>query len=354
MRNRKLAYFAGTYQEYQDNEENVRKNKEKTAEALEKKKKHIERSIQQGLKHAKQKGDDKKLSMVASRKKKLDERFGIEKSSKGHRFKLNDAENAGYFLTLRQQIDFGTADGHVRWSFPVPAPLRHQGSLIEVENVSFSYSPNSPEILHKITLNVQLDDRIGIVGNNGGGKSTLVKLLVGQVQPNSGLITHHNQAKIGYFTQDFVNEIALVDSSSITLDYLKGKLDKGDSLYGDTISEKEIRGHFGNFGIGGEQMILPVSQLSGGQAVRIAIGLATWEHPTLLILDEITNHLDMDTIEAVIVALQDFQGAVIAVSHDQHFLEQVANKIMLVKDQNLTLLPGGVKQYVKMLRGKAN
>jgi ATPase subunit of ABC transporter with duplicated ATPase domains len=340
MRNLRLEYFSGTYREYLLNAEDVLKYKEKAAAALEKKKAHIEKSIQEGLRQAKARGDDKKLSMVASRKKKLEERFGLERSESGHRFRLND--NAGYYTgSSRKDVEIDRGDAPIRWKFPQPAELRHTGSLVEIENVTFGYDPKVP-VISNVTLNVQVGDRIGIVGANGEGKSTLIKLLVGELMPNKGTVTHHPQGKIGYFCQDFVNEIAKVDAKISTLLYLREKLP--DS------SEKDIRGHFGGFGIDGGMMQQPICHLSGGQAVRIAVGLAVFHSPILLVLDEISNHLDFDTITAVIASIKEFSGAVVLVSHDQFLIESVSEQVYLVQNRQMRLLPGGVKDYVKDLK----
>jgi ATPase subunit of ABC transporter with duplicated ATPase domains len=340
FRNKKLTYFPGKYDEYIQNQEESLKNSEKVAAALDKKRAHIEKSIQEGLKQAKQKGDDKKLQMVASRKKKLEERFGVERSASGHRFKLN-RDMVGYFLSNRSDVTIDRGDGPIRWSFPPPSKLRHDGSLVEVEQLSFHYTPGKP-ILSNITLNVQMGDRIGIVGANGDGKSTLIQLIVGKLHPVRGSVRLHPQVKIGYFSQSFVDEIASTQDSMTTLEYLKSKLPEE--------TEKEIRGHFGAFGIGGDQMSIALNALSGGQAVRVATGLAVWNHPQLLILDEPSNHLDMDSVDAVIGALKDFEGAVILVSHDQHLIQEATNTVYLMRNRHLTLLEGGVNDYVSLLQ----
>jgi ATPase subunit of ABC transporter with duplicated ATPase domains len=340
FRNKKLTYFPGKYHEYVQNQEESLKNSEKVAAALDKKRAHIEKSIQEGLKQAKQKGDDKKLQMVASRRKKLEERFGVERSASGHRFKLN-RDMIGYFESNRMGVTIDKGDAPIKWNFPTPSKLRHEGSLVEVEQVSFHYTAGKP-ILSNITLNVQMGDRIGIVGANGDGKSTLIQLIVGKLNPVKGSVRLHPQAKIGYFSQSFVDEIASFQDSLTTLEYLKSKLP------GET--EREIRGHFGGFGIGGDQMNIALNALSGGQAVRVATALAVWNHPQLLILDEPSNHLDMDSVDAVIGAVQEFEGAVILVSHDQHLIQQATNTVYLMRNQQLRLLEGGVDDYVSLLR----
>ncbi|KAJ3062102.1 hypothetical protein HK102_008878, partial [Quaeritorhiza haematococci] len=174
FRNRKLTYFTGNYDEYIEDTEEKRKRDIRRKEALDKKKAHIEKSIQEGLRKAKQSGDDKKLNMVASRKKKL-ERFGLDVNEKGHRFKLN-RDRLGFHNSVRDLVEIDMGDAALNWDIPEPEPLRHQGALLQMEDVSFSYNttqsplttssprPTSPRsgrhLLNNVTLNVEPGERI--------------------------------------------------------------------------------------------------------------------------------------------------------------------------------------------------
>ncbi|KAJ3078052.1 hypothetical protein HK102_004768, partial [Quaeritorhiza haematococci] len=316
FRNRQLTYFTGNYDEYIENTEERRKRDIRRKEALDKKKAHIEKSIQEGLRKAKQSGDDKKLNMVASRKKKL-ERFGLDVNEKGHRFKLN-RDRVGHFFSRRDQVEIDMGDAALNWDIPEPEPLRHQGALLQMEDVSFSYNttqspstrssprPTSPQagrhLLNNVTLNVEPGERIGIVGANGEGKSTLTNLIMGHLQPTLGTINHHPQARIGYFAQHHVEHLHSLSTDS-ALTYFQ-------SLH-PTTKEQDIRAHLGKFGIGGDLILQPLSSLSGGQSVRVAMAATVFEAPHFLVLDEPTNHLDMDTIEAMAEGLREFGGGVV-------------------------------------------
>ncbi|KAI8893693.1 P-loop containing nucleoside triphosphate hydrolase protein [Globomyces pollinis-pini] len=341
FRNQKLKYYVGNYTEYEKAVEDKQKHNEQLQSALDKKKAHIERSIQESLKQAKSKGDDKKLLQVASRKKKLNERFGIEKNAKGHRFKFHK-DRADSLISSRAQPELQQPDSLIKWDFPDPEPLRNQSSLIAIEGVSFGYVPNKL-VLNNISLNVPIGARIGIVGANGDGKTTLMQLMVNELIPQKGTITRHGQAKIGYFSQNHVDEIATADPMMTTLAYIQSRVPAGST-------EQAIRGHFGGFGVGEQLMKQSITTLSGGQAVRVATGLAVWNVPDLLILDEPTNHLDIDSITAVIEAINNFQGSVITVSHDQHFVEAVTNEMYMLRDQKLTVLENGISDYIKTLK----
>ena len=162
--------------------------------------------------------------------------------------------------------------------------------------------------------------------------------MVGLLSPSNGMITRLPQARIGYMSQSHVEEISKQPDYLTTLAYIQQKLpDEQEDL---------VRRHFGSFGIG-SQMNQSIKSLSGGQAVRVATGICTWLLPHLLILDEPSNHLDMDTIAAVQDALKEFTGSVIIVSHDQHFITNVTNEVYLVKDGKVGLLEGGITEYVK-------
>jgi ATPase subunit of ABC transporter with duplicated ATPase domains len=332
LRHQKLTYHVGNYTEYRENLENLRNWQTRAKDGLDRRKEHMENSIKECLKQAKEKGDDKKLQMVAQRTKKLNERFGLERDSKGFRYKKSKMEGKRKMVTVDKD------DPPIVWKFPESDSLRNANAIIEVENISFAYGTDT--ILSKCTMNVSQSSRIGIVGPNGAGKSTLVKLLMGIIQPNSGSIIHNPSARIGYLSQQTVDEIRLLDSKISALDYIKSK-------YPNEL-EKELRSHFGGFGIG-KVMNQPVVTLSGGQAVRIAIGIATYNAPHLLILDEPSNHLDMDSIEALIEAVHDYNGSTIIVSHDQYFIRETCKEIYTVFNKKVTRIES-IDEYLSMLQ----
>jgi ATPase subunit of ABC transporter with duplicated ATPase domains len=339
MRNQQLTAFDGTYQEYLDNSEEVLKSKQKVAAALEKKKAHIEKSIQNGLKQAKEHGDDKKLKMVASRRLKLNDRFGIERSEKGHRFKYH--RDIGLEKTKRLGVTFDQPDPKIQFAFPEPAALRNKDSLLKISNVWFGYQKDVT-ILKDITLNVQPGDKIAIVGSNGDGKSTLMSLIKGLIQPNKGKIVPHAEVKMGYLSQTHIDELTLAEN---TLEFLVKKLGE---------PERDIRTFFGRYGITGTLMKQDLITLSGGQKVRIAFGLCTYNCPQLLLLDEPTNHLDMDTVDALKFAISEFSGGIICVTHDRDLVETCFETVYMVRQQLLTRLENGISDYVKLLRKKSN
>ncbi|TPX32529.1 hypothetical protein SmJEL517_g04365 [Synchytrium microbalum] len=344
FRKQKLEYFEGSFEEYEKNREEKALSQQRQQDALDKKREHIEKSIQEGLKAARKSGDDKKLGMVASRQKKLDDRWGLDVNAHGHKFRLNADSNAGYGLTTRSFQALDAADPPVRWDIPSPDPLRRHGAILEIESVSFAYSPSTPTILSNVTLNIQPGQRIGMVGANGEGKTTLAKLIVGELSPTSGKISIHTEAKLGYFTQHHVDLLSKTAGRATPLSLFK------DSFPGTT--EQDGRAFLGSFGLGGNLPLQPVQTLSGGQMVRVAFALAVYKRPHLLVLDEVSNHLDMHTIQAMIDSLKAFTGAVILISHDQHFVREVSQEVYAVRNGGVARLEGGVDEYVKTVKPK--
>jgi ATP-binding cassette, subfamily F, member 3 len=165
--------------------------------------------------------------------------------------------------------------------------------------------------------------------------------MIGLLSPTKGLTTRLPQARIGYLSQSHVEEISKQPDYLTTLAYIQQKLPNEQ--------EDVLRRHFGSFGIG-SQMNQSVKSLSGGEAVRVATGICTWTQPYLLILDEPSNHLDIDTSLAVQDAINGFPGSVIVVSHDQSFIENVTKEVYLVNDSSVKLLEGGIAEYVKNVR----
>ncbi|KAH9852447.1 P-loop containing nucleoside triphosphate hydrolase protein [Lenzites betulinus] len=341
FKNQTLTYHTGNFDEYLENTEEKRKYKEKMAEALDRKKAAAEKAVQVSMSQARKAGDDKKMSQAASKQRKL-ERMGMEVNEKGHRFKLN-RDRAGFFLSTRDDVDVEKAEQAPTWSIPDPTPLRQAGAIIEVDNVSLGYGRKQPLLVEDVTLNIDQNARIAIVGANGSGKTTLVKALVGDLAPLKGKITRHLTAKIGYFTQHHVDELHQypVETSALSL------LLERDPEH----REQECFAHLGKYGIKGSIALQPLRSLSGGQMVRVAFALSTFgSSPHLLILDEPTNHLDYLTTEALIMALKEFAGAVVIVSHDQFFVSEVAEQVYAVRKKKFELLEGGMEEYVKICR----
>jgi len=325
---RTLESFKGNLTEYESEKRRQIRRLTKMSEALDKKTKHMEETIEKSVKAAKRSGDDKKLKQAASRKKKLEERSGLEIGQGGGRFKLN-RDLVGFYTSMRSAIEIPEFDPPVSITLPdQPAPLRHPGPLVSFEKVSFSYPLSKVWTLKDINLVIHPGDRIGLAGLNGSGKSTLVKLLLaaardGDLKPTRGSITLHSKARVAYYSQHAVEELEALG----TRDRDRTALSHLSELAKPLLDQQGVRGLLAKLGLRGNAVSdVPLAALSGGQRVRLALAEAVFDSPHLLLLDEVTTHLDADTIEALIVALQSWTGALLVVTHDRHFMRCVVER----------------------------
>lgn len=208
--------------------------------------------------------------------------------------------------------------------------------ILKLENVSTGY--NGKEILKRLTLNIDTDDRIALLGANGNGKSTFAKLISGRLDAMSGEITKATKLKIAFFAQHQLDELRPAESS---VEHVRRLMAQAP--------EAQVRARVARFGLPTDRMDTPAKDLSGGEKARLLLGLATFDGPNLLILDEPTNHLDIDSREALILALNDFQGAVVLISHDRHLVEACADRLWLVADGGVGPYDGDMEDYRRLI-----
>ena len=221
-------------------------------------------------------------------------------------------------------------------SFPTPEKMLSP-PIIAVDDVSVGYDPKKP-VLNKVTLRIDTDDRIALLGSNGNGKSTLVKLIAGKLAPFSGRITRAEKLSVGYFAQHQVDELNLDGSP---YDHVR-------KLMPDT-PESKVRARVGAIGFSGKAGDTLVKSLSGGEKARLLLGLATFFGPNMIILDEPTNHLDIDSRAALAEAINEFPGAVIMVSHDRYLIEACADQLWVVANQTVATYDGDLDEYRRMI-----
>ena len=221
-------------------------------------------------------------------------------------------------------------------TFPTPEKMLSP-PIIAVDNVSVGYDPKKP-VLNRVTLRIDTDDRIALLGANGNGKSTLVKLLAAKLAPFSGQVTRADKLSIGYFAQHQVDEL---DLEASTYDHLRRLMPEAP--------ESEVRARAGAIGFSGKAADTIVRSLSGGEKARLLLGLATFFAPNLIILDEPTNHLDIDSRAALAEAINAFPGAVIMVSHDRYLIESCADRLWVVADHAVANYDGDIDDYRRMI-----
>ncbi|KAB5591495.1 ATP-binding ABC transporter [Ceratobasidium theobromae] len=310
LREQKLAYHEGAISACERAAAKKRKSQIRMRDALDKKREAVEKSITEGARAARKTGDDNKARMVKSRQKKLEDRWGVEVNEKGHRFKLN-RDFGGYHLTSRGDVELESIDPPVNLPFPDPEDLRFPGPLCSATNVSYRYSSSGPMILDNVTIIIHPGDRVGLVGKNGEGKSTLVKLLIGQLKPTKGVIERHPRLRIGYYSQHSVEELADPRAGTASaVDYFVEEL---KSRHNIQIDDGTTRSFLGSFGLQG----------------RIATNPIT---PDILVLDEVSTHLDMDTNVGLMKALRGFKGGILLVSHDRHLVRCVVEGAPLIPE----------------------
>lgn len=217
-------------------------------------------------------------------------------------------------------------------SFNFPEPEEIPSPIVSYEKVFLGYDDNV--VLKNISGTIMNNDKIAIVGENGNGKTTFARFLTGDLRPKKGKITRSNKLKIGFYKQDMFDG---VDLDLSVIDYFKSQHSEYDESY--------IRGHLGRFGITGDMVFQKLSELSGGEKARLVFSILTIIAPNLLILDEPTNHLDLEMRESLISTLTEYRGAVLVISHDRHFLNRVANSILIVKNHKIEHYNGDLRQY---------
>jgi ATP-binding cassette subfamily F protein 3 len=208
-----------------------------------------------------------------------------------------------------------------------------------LEDASVGYVPGKP-VLSRLNLRIDPDDRLALVGRNGNGKTTLARLLAGQLKPMTGTVAASGKLQVGYFAQHQIEELVPDETPFQHMERLLPGAKPG-----------EVRAQLGRFGFSGDKANLAVRQLSGGERARLSLALITRDAPHILILDEPTNHLDVDARDALVEALTEFGGAVIVVSHDRHLLELIADRLVLVDNGTAKEFDGSLDDYRDLVLG---
>jgi ATP-binding cassette subfamily F protein 3 len=195
-------------------------------------------------------------------------------------------------------------------------------------------------VLSRLDLRIDPDDRVALLGRNGNGKTTLARLLAGQLKPMAGSIVASGKLQVGYFAQHQIEELSPDDTP----------LQHMQRLLPDA-SPGAVRAQLGRFGFSGDKANVAVRALSGGERARLSLALITREAPHILILDEPTNHLDLEARDALVEALAEFGGAVVVVSHDRHLLGLIADRLLLIDDGTATSFDGSLDDYRDLVLG---
>ena len=278
----------------------------------------------------------------AAREKQIAEREKLQAFVDRWRAKAHTARQAQSrmkALARMEPIAAVNEDPSLRFDFPNPAELKPP--LLTLEGASVGYQPGKP-VLANLSLRLDPNDRIALLGRNGNGKTTLARLLAGQLPPMGGEVNAPARLRVGYFTQYQVEEL---DESDTPLQHMSRLLKDAPP--------KIVRAQLGRFGFSGEKATTEVGKMSGGERARLALALVTRDAPHMLILDEPTNHLDVDAREALVHALNDYEGAVVIVSHDRHMLELTADRLFLVDGGTVGEFAGSIEDYMKLVLGAA-
>ncbi|MBQ8103456.1 MAG: ABC-F family ATP-binding cassette domain-containing protein [Afipia sp.] len=268
-------------------------------------------------------------------KKQMDERKRLQAFVDRFKAKASKAKQAQSRVKMLERMKPVTAlvTQDVREiTFPEPDKILSP-PIIAVDDVSVGYDPAKP-VLNRVTLRIDNDDRIALLGSNGNGKSTLVKLLAGKLSPFSGKVVRADKLSVGYFAQHQTDELDLDGSA---YDHLRRLMPHE--------TETKVRARTGAIGFSGKAGDTKVSSLSGGEKARLLLGLATFYGPNMIILDEPTNHLDIDSRAALAEAINDFPGAIIMVSHDRYLIEACADQLWVVADRAVTPYDGDLDDY---------
>eukprot|EP00826_Nyctotherus_ovalis_P011129 TRINITY_DN12905_c0_g1_i7.p1 TRINITY_DN12905_c0_g1~~TRINITY_DN12905_c0_g1_i7.p1 ORF type:complete len:670 (-),score=210.27 TRINITY_DN12905_c0_g1_i7:106-2070(-) len=304
----KLSYYRGNYDSFEKVRSELIRRHKKAHDAQQHQIKHIREFIDRFRYNA------KRASMVQSRIKMLDKLDIVDEI----------AEDPTCIFILPQPDD------------TINPPL------LQIDEGMIAYDP-SKVILKGVNFYIDMESRISIVGPNGAGKTTLLKALTGELPLLSGYYYRHNRLRLSLYTQHHVDK----------LDLRLSPIEQMQTLFtGQTV--ESFRNYLGSFGISGSMALRPMYLLSGGQKSRVALAVVTWRRPHILMMDEPTNHMDIDAVSALVIALNSFAGGLVVVSHDQYFVNSICKKIFVVKGQKVKEFVGDFKAYKSLYKKRTD
>jgi ATP-binding cassette, subfamily F, member 3 len=277
-------------------------------------------------------------NIAAAQKKQEAQRQHMQAFIDRFRYKASKARQAQSrikMLARMEPIVSVAEEQTVEFDFPNPDQLAPP--ILALDHVEAGYEPGRP-VLRNLNLRLDMDDRVALLGANGNGKSTLAKLLAGRLKPLSGTLRKSGKLRVGYFAQHQTDEL---DVNATPLQIM-------ERLAPTTIEQKR-RAHLGRFGFQQDKALTKVSALSGGEKARLLLALMSRETPHVLLLDEPTNHLDIDSRQALVQAVNSFEGAVVLISHDPHLIELTADRLWLVAGGMVKSFDGDLDDYRKLL-----
>ncbi|XP_021297458.1 ABC transporter F family member 3 [Herrania umbratica] len=307
LQGQKLSAYKGDYDTFEKTRQEQVKNQQKAIEANERARSHMQAFIDKFRYNA------KRASLVQSRIKALER---------------------------MEHVDEIVNDPDYKFEFPTPDD-RPGPPIISFSDASFGY-PRGPTLFKNLNFGIDLDSRIAMVGPNGIGKSTILKLIAGELQPSSGTVFRSAKVRIAVFSQHHVDGL---DLSSNPLLYMM-------RCY-PGVPEQKLRAHLGSFGVTGNLALQPMYTLSGGQKSRVAFAKITFKKPHIILLDEPSNHLDLDAVEALIQGLVLFQGGILMVSHDEHLISGSVDELWVVSEGKVSPFHGTFQDYKKILQSSS-
>jgi ATP-binding cassette, subfamily F, member 3 len=275
-------------------------------------------------------------SMYERQQREIKHMMSFVERFKAKASKAKQAQSRLKALERMERIAPAHVDSQFEFTFLPPQKLPRP--LLSLEKQSAGYGERV--VLESINMTIAPGSRIALLGRNGAGKSTLMKLLAGELAALDGKRAEARDLKIGYFAQHQLEQLSVDESPLAHLKRLGG-----DAAARAT--EQELRNFLGGFGFSGERVFEPVGPFSGGEKARLVLALVSYLRPNLLLLDEPTNHLDLEMRQALAVALQDYEAAVVLVSHDRHLLRAVADDLILVDQGRATPFDGDLDDYAR-------
>ena len=345
MNHQVLKYHPGNFSEFERQQEEKSAREAQILDAAERQRNKAEAFVkkQEAMARSKSADPNKQRQAKMIKDKKLD-RIGNYRED-GKRYKLNSWKKLDEkSLRLAQKVTIEVDEPIIKMHFPNPTwpiGIGPDDAIVRMEKFSFGYSESGNMILKRNTLNLSRGSKVAVVGKNGSGKSTLMRLFAQEIKPtdycSSGEFWHHPNIRIGHMTQFSVEELEQYKHQTV-VEYAEEKL-RSCKASASIVAKASgnIRQYLGAFGLGGKHAMQPIGKLSGGERMRLCFATVLAEEPHLLLLDESTNHCDYETLDSMSKALNEYQGSVLMVSHNQGFLSGFCEELWVLKEGHIAV-----------------